>query len=76
MSSQYHPWSSLLVNVRTVLVYLLCSAWRILVGLVTMKKLRQCCCFWAPREDQYKLVATSNGGQELITIRPKVYSTE
>lgn len=64
---------TLLVNARTVLVYLLCSAWRVFVA--TMKKLRRCCCFWAPREDQYKLVASGSGragGQELITIRPKV----
>lgn len=59
------------VSVGIVTVYLLRIGWRILLG-DTMKKLRGCCCFWRPKEDQYKLVA---GDQELITIRPKVYLT-
>lgn len=57
----------LLVNCRIVLVYLLHGAWSFI-----MKKLKVCCCFWRPKEDQYKLVS---GDQELITIRPKVYSS-
>lgn len=57
--------------VGIVTIYLLRISWRILFG-ATMKKLRGCCCFWLPKEDQYKLVS---GDQELITIRPKVYLT-
>lgn len=43
-----------------------------LVALFIMKSLRKCCCFWRSTEDQYKLVAKGDG-QEMITIRPKVY---